>query len=217
MGDDSQVSLDIHSNLSQRMMVSIIIPVLAFAATVEASSYPKTSDCFTLEGFATNGTSLGFLRVGTLFFALPPFPTTFSTSKADATRLGIDAKTSHLIDLNEGFALGDSVPHKGLTADVVQSGGYSDWIIFETPLALQNQETQPARVAIRCELDHRNRLTCVHPNISNYNVFQYCVAQVTIWNWSELKLGIGIDPPGQFLCEAVSIIATAAHGCVGKA
>ncbi|KAM0806546.1 hypothetical protein AB5N19_06882 [Seiridium cardinale] len=186
-------------------VLNTLAPALALAplVTAVAATYTVTSDCFLLRGALENGTDLGFFNVADQAFDIHA---AFVSDGSLATKLGIDASTGNMVDYNDGD-VDPGFPHKGLIASTEWEGQYySDYIYFEPPQALQDQETA-ANVALDCELSPGNILSCSHPHPKrpNYNVFQYC----THWG-NDLEIGTPDNPAS---CASVVLSATAATGC----
>ncbi|KAK9421783.1 putative Homoaconitase, mitochondrial [Seiridium unicorne] len=176
---------------------------LALLITAVATTYTATSNCFLLRGALTNGTDLGFFNVSDQAFDIHA---AFVSDGSLATKLGIDTSTGNMVDYNDGD-VDPGFPHKGLIAATEWEGQYySDYLYFEPPQALQNQETA-ANVALNCELSPGNILSCSHPHPKrpNYNVFQYC----NHWG-NDLEIGTPDNPAS---CAPVVLSATAAIGC----
>lgn len=186
-------------------MSSVVKITFAFAAIAAAACVPPaTSDCFTLEAFATNGTRFGFLDVNQWFITSETVYGGVVNDSSQATKLGINTSTGALLDLNPDAPV--SIGHHGRIASVDLLGTRSDFLWFKT---VEDQEAEQ-RVSLICELSDSNRLSCTHPSISTYNVFGYYPANSgRTDDWPALRIGTSVDKD----CLDVVVIATAAQGC----
>lgn len=187
------------------MAASVVELACVPGAIASVPAYPTISNCFTLHGAYTNGTSLGFLNVGDENSGTWAAVVSGALS---ATKLSIDTSTGAMVDYQGG---GD--PYQGFLASA-DWAGQSPWgdgrivsghLYFDSRLDLQDQE-MAEHIALDCELDSDSVLACENPNNAGYDIFQFC----TRYDMG-LMIGNGLNP--NYDCEAIKLTATAAQDC----
>lgn len=159
------------------------------------------SACFTLQGTYTNGTSVGYLTPEDFGYGIW---SVFTSQSSQAAKLGLDTITGRLVDYDGASG------QQGYVASTYWDGRpdvdgrvVHDVLYFDNARDLLDPESDE-HIAVVCELDSNNPLTCAHPWSPDYNIFSYC-------RDLGLVLGDGID--ARYDCEPIALRATAAQGC----